>query len=208
MYCRFPNFRFRPSQSDALHVDLWHKGVNILRDGGTYSYAAPKEDIDYFMGSSSHNTCRFDDRDQMPRLGRFLYGPWLKVDDVAFTSEDDRQAWQAGYADVWRCSHQRTVESTENGWTITDNVDGPFKSMTLRWRLCAEFEWLLSDQGVCSDAASIHVSSETDPNDMGLSAEHESRFYLEKQPISVLIIRYSAGVKKVVTEIIFGEKLS
>jgi hypothetical protein len=208
MYCRFPNFRFRPSQSDALHVDLWREGVNILRDGGTYSYAAPKEDLDYFMGSSSHNTtCRFDDRDQMPKLGRFLFGPWLRADNVVFTSEGDRQVWQAGYTDLWRCSHQRTVESTEKGWIITDNVNGPFKSMTLRWRLCPEFEWQLSDGGVYSDTASIRVSSESDPSDMGLSAEHESRFYLEKQPISVLRVRYPAGAKRIVTKVSFGERV-
>jgi hypothetical protein len=36
---RAPTARFRPSHADALHVDLWWKGKNILRDGGTYAYA-------------------------------------------------------------------------------------------------------------------------------------------------------------------------
>ena len=35
---RYPRFRFRPSQADALHVDLWVAGHNVLRDAGTYSY--------------------------------------------------------------------------------------------------------------------------------------------------------------------------
>ncbi len=35
---RFARFRFRPSHADCLHLDLWHGGQNILRDGGTFSY--------------------------------------------------------------------------------------------------------------------------------------------------------------------------
>ena len=31
---RYPRFRFRPSQADALHVDLWAGGDNHLRDAG------------------------------------------------------------------------------------------------------------------------------------------------------------------------------
>ena len=29
------------------------------------------------QGLPSHNTIQFDDRDQMPRLSRFLFGSWL-----------------------------------------------------------------------------------------------------------------------------------
>ena len=29
---RYPRFRYRPSQADALHLDLWHLGRNLLRD--------------------------------------------------------------------------------------------------------------------------------------------------------------------------------
>jgi len=35
---RYPRFRFRPSHADVLHVDLWVDAVNVLRDGGTFSY--------------------------------------------------------------------------------------------------------------------------------------------------------------------------
>lgn len=201
MYCRFPNFRFRPSQSDALHVDLWHDGVNILRDGGTYSYAATEEELGYFMGVSSHNTCQFDDRDQMPKLGRFLYGSWLKADRVALTCDGDRQLWQAGYTDRWRCTHERTVESTENTWIVTDKVDGPFKNVTLRWRLCPEAQWRLRDGGVDSDVASINVSSDSESSELAMKVETESRIYFEKRPISVLTIRYPQGVSTIVTKI-------
>ena len=34
---RYPRFRFRPSQADALQVDPWLGGINHLRDAGSYS---------------------------------------------------------------------------------------------------------------------------------------------------------------------------
>ena len=61
-----------------MHVDLWLGGTNVLRDGGSYSYNISNEITKYYNGVSSHNSIQFDDRDQMPVLGRFLFGSWLK----------------------------------------------------------------------------------------------------------------------------------
>src|SRR3546814_21172555 len=82
---RYPLFRFRPSQADARHLDLWLGGRNLLRDAGSFSYA--EEDGVWFGGTSAHNSVEFDGRDQMPRLGRFLFGAWLKADGVEAVSE-------------------------------------------------------------------------------------------------------------------------
>jgi hypothetical protein len=38
--------------------------------------------LNYFAGTASHNTIQFDDRDQMPRVSRFLFGDWLKPDVI------------------------------------------------------------------------------------------------------------------------------
>ena len=53
---RYPRFRFRPSQADALHLDLWLDGVNLLRDAGSYSYNTEARWMTYFSGTVSHNT--------------------------------------------------------------------------------------------------------------------------------------------------------
>jgi len=81
LFFRYPRFQFRPVQSDLLHVDLWWKGRNVLKDGGTFSYNSTAEDLNYFGGVASHNTVQFGQRDQMPRLGRFLFGAWPKTLD-------------------------------------------------------------------------------------------------------------------------------
>ncbi|MGH8021487.1 MAG: heparinase II/III domain-containing protein, partial [Opitutaceae bacterium] len=53
---RYPRFRFRPGHADALHLDLWLSGENLLRDGGSYSYNSEAEWMSYFPGTASHNT--------------------------------------------------------------------------------------------------------------------------------------------------------
>ena len=73
---RLPNYRFRPAHADPLHFDLWHQGVNLLRDGGSYAYNASAADLSFFPGIASHNTVQFDGAEPMPRLGRFLWGDW------------------------------------------------------------------------------------------------------------------------------------
>jgi hypothetical protein len=66
--CAIRAFRFRPSQADALHLDFWLAGSNVLRDAGSYSYNTEPEWLNVFPGhNASHNTVQFDDRDQMPR---------------------------------------------------------------------------------------------------------------------------------------------
>jgi hypothetical protein len=64
-------------------VDLWVDVVMpVLRDAGTYSYNTEAQWIQYFGGTAGHNTVQFDDRDQMPRLSRFLIGEWLRTEQL------------------------------------------------------------------------------------------------------------------------------
>jgi len=97
---RYPRFRFRPSQADALHLDFWVSGENWLRDAGSFSYNTEQRWLNYFPGTVAHNTIQFDGRDQMPRLSRFLFGAWLRARDVEplFASTKEQHCG-AGYRD-------------------------------------------------------------------------------------------------------------
>ena len=63
----------RPSHADQLHVDLWHKGLNIALDPGTYRYAAEPPWENALSSTKAHNTLTINHRDQMLRAGRFLW---------------------------------------------------------------------------------------------------------------------------------------
>lgn len=134
---RFPRFRFRPSHADALHLDIWRRGDNILRDSGTYSYLVDDQTMAHFSGVTGHNTVQFDGRDQMPRLSRFLYGRWLSSKHLEPVDEldDGRLRWSAAYRDWMGAEHRRTVFLSDEDCRINDRVTGFKSSAVLRWHL-------------------------------------------------------------------------
>ena len=50
----------------------------------TVSYACNSNELDAFSGTQGHSTIQFDNRNQMPRLSRFLFGSWLKPSNIKF----------------------------------------------------------------------------------------------------------------------------
>lgn len=205
---RFPSPRFRPAQSDALHIDLWRDGVNILRDGGTYSYAVSDDESRYFVGTASHNTCQFDGRDQMPRLSRFLFGAWLKTEALSFDSACDRPSWSGAYTDYRGCHHSRTVSFRSGEWVVVDDLSGFEKNAVLRWRVCPDVEWSLHDHGIVSTLASLSCSSDSDFDRVELCTGWESRFYLSKTSLPVLEVELGPGHHRVITRIRLNQDVS
>ena len=183
---RAPTARFRPTHADALHLDLWWKGKNVLRDSGTYTYG----DHDAVAGTLSsvvgHNIGQFDDHDQMPRLGRFLYGSWVRVLGVpAITTSANEQSWAGSYTDVWGAQHKRTVTLKADALSVLDQVQGFKRKAVLRWRL-APGKWSQNATGCASTMVRISVESSVPIRRMSLGSGWESRHYLEKSPLPVL----------------------
>jgi hypothetical protein len=201
-YLRYPRFRFRPSQADALHLDLWLDGNNLLRDAGTYSYNESAQTTAYFNGTKAHNTIEFDNRDQMPRLGRFLFGDWLRTRAVTPVriQGDDVEA-MAAYEDSWHCRHQRTVRLSTDQCVVDDAFSGFGQQAVLRWRL-APGEWTLSGRDLHGNGITISISPSAAIADIALVGGEESRYYLEKSALPVLEVRM-AKPGSVTTRIIF-----
>jgi hypothetical protein len=138
---RYPRFRFRPSQADVLHVDLWVRGQALLRDAGTYSYNTEPRWMDYFGGVSGHNTVQFDGREQMPRLSRFLLGDWLKTTQLEpLASHSHGVQGGAGYRDAGGAQHHRQLQLEPGLLRVHDRVSGFRQGAVLRWRL-APGDW-------------------------------------------------------------------
>lgn len=185
---RYPRFKFRPSQADALHVDLWIHNQNVLRDAGTYTYNTDKKWLDYFPGTESHNTVQFDDRDQMPRLSRFLFGNWLKTSFLEpLQIKQDQVTFAAGYTDSQQAKHHRYMALNKTSLQVTDKVEGFHKKAVLRWRL-APGNWVLQDNTVTNGEHEIQVCSSAPIVRFELVTGWESRYYLEKTEIPVLEI--------------------
>jgi hypothetical protein len=185
---RYPKFRFRPSQADALHVDVWHNGRNILRDGGTYSYSADDSVRENFESCVAHNTIQFDSRDQMPRLGRFLFCHWLHTSAVDPINQSKAALESAaGYRDWKGVTHDRHVRLSPPTLVIIDSVQGFKRSAVLRWRLVPG-NWKLSGTTVSGAEFSLSVTASMPVVRCELVEGEESLHYLQRTPLPVLEI--------------------
>ena len=119
---RSPNYKFRPAHSDIFHLDIWSDGKNILRDGGSYSYNVDIKWTEYFSGTQSHNTVQFDGHDQMPRIGKFLFGSWIKINQIEpLVLKDDVATYAGEYVDYKGCRHMRSIQFTKDFLRVIDH---------------------------------------------------------------------------------------
>ncbi len=196
---RYPCFRFRPSQADALHLDFWHAGQNLLSDAGTYSYNA--QGSDWFGSTAAHNTVEFDGRDQMPRLSRFLFGEWLKADTVDPVATGNATiSAAAAYTDSKNARHKRHVTLSANSLTCTDTISGTFQNACMRWRLPTG-NWELAGQTLRSDDLIIEIEQQSDAKmSISLGKTRQSRYYhhVDEAPLlSVMLDRPTTIITKV-----------
>ncbi len=185
---RYPRFRFRPSQCDALHLDLWLGSENSLPDAGSYSYNCDSIWQNYFPGTAAHNTIQFDGDEQMPRLGRFLYGDWLLTNAIEpLKSEDDVDSFSAGYRDSKGRRHLRKMTLSASHLIVQDSISGFSKVAVLRWRLQpGKWELDTSQRRISGERLSIQITASVPIVRMEIREGWESRYYLEKSALPVL----------------------
>ena len=137
-FIRCGSHKDRPSQADNLHMDVWHKGENILQDAGSYKYNTTNELLRFFMGTESHNTVMIDDHDQMLKGGRFIWYHWTQERKVE-VKEDDTSFYFKGTIHAFKhlgknLYHTRTVIKQKGSaiWQVQDQVENLIGSRELR----------------------------------------------------------------------------
>lgn len=188
---RVPQFRFRPSHADALHVDLMVGGRNLLRDAGTYSYNDPAVPDGDFAATRFHNSISFDDADQMPRLSRFLFGDWLKAEHVEPVQDAaDGLAAAAAYRDPRGNRHERQVTLSDAGLLCRDRISGAFGNAVLRWHVPAG-DWRLEGNRLAGDGLTLVIEVEGAEAACALVEGVEARHYARLSPTHVLEVTVS-----------------
>ncbi|MCX8107548.1 MAG: heparinase II/III family protein, partial [Verrucomicrobiae bacterium] len=141
-------FLHRPSHADLLHVDLWWNGVNVAVDTGTYSYnAAPPWD-GALAETRFHNTVTVNEKDQMRRVGRFLWLPWTgaRPGKIRNSETGNVKLWRGSHAAYSRLGRpvilSRAVAWLKGlGWVVFDRVDASDTvPCALHWLLPASVE--------------------------------------------------------------------
>ena len=192
---RIPKFKFRPSQADPLHLDLWLDGTNILRDGGSFSYSLKSKYLSYFSGIKSHNSAEFDGREPMIKISRFLWGNWLDSNDQIISKDikSKNYYFESGYKFDYG-KHKRKVIFNKNlsKVEIIDSISKFKKKAILRWRLYPT-RWRLEGTILKSDFVNFSFSFDKKVHRIKLTEGYESCFYnqLRKIPIVELHIKDS-----------------
>ena len=184
---RCPKYKFRPSHADALHIDIWQDGINWIRDAGSFSYALNSHELDAFSGTQGHSTIQFDNKNQMPRLSRFLFGNWLTPSHLEFSKPDNRMS--VAYTSTKNNYHSRSVNKIEKGWRIQDEIRGKFKIAVLQWIL-KHSEWTIKGHVISNGKISLNISSNHDVS-LKLKNGFESLHYMSKVPVEILEIECS-----------------
>lgn len=127
-FIRCGRHKDRPSQADNLHMDVWHRGINVLADAGSYKYNTDADTLRYFMGTASHNTVMLDDYDQMQKGARFIWYNWSQSTSAAWQEDEDYYIFRgeiAAFAHVgYNILHAREIKKCKNAarWIVRDTV--------------------------------------------------------------------------------------
>jgi hypothetical protein len=127
-FIRCGNHQDRPSHADNLHLDVWIKGNNVLRDSGTYKYNTEKKYQDYFTGSIGHNTLLVANNSQMLKGNRFIWYYWSQALNASWTETENDYIFE-GTISAFRfinpkCAHTRIIKINKKKqvWEVTDEV--------------------------------------------------------------------------------------
>jgi hypothetical protein len=152
---RAVQFRSRPAHADQLHVDIWHKGVNIALDPGTFRYNAPPPWENGLAGTSVHNTLTINGQDQMTRAGKFLWLDWAQA-QVERCSPQEISAHHNGYRHLGLLHHRSLRPGDNSGWIIEDEIL-PLREVTEDCTVVVN--WLLPDWPFVLNPDSVTLKS-------------------------------------------------
>lgn len=127
-FVRAAHYRYRPSQADQLHVDIWWQGKNMALDAGTYSYYLSTRSQLNFSRSKIHNTVTVDHQDHMQQVSRFIWLPWSRATVTHEMLHENCCFWQGKhqiYHPITSSSvtHKRgIVQLGKEHWIILDSL--------------------------------------------------------------------------------------
>jgi hypothetical protein len=194
-------YRDRPGQCDAQHVDVWHRNDNILRDGGSFQYYHRDMSLkSLFYSVKSHNTFQVNEQEQMEKGPNFLWFNWPTVMDRRMS--DTELDSMIRFNTPFPYSHRRRVVHNSWGYTIEDSLvslsrSDHISSCVCRWRLSPRLQWSLLDSevvGTIEDQKVCRIKfSSKSPVSSLLAEGWESLYYGEKSKLPVVEVAVSGN---------------
>ncbi len=222
---RCHRYRNRPNQADMLHVDLWWRGVNLLRDSGTFTYHDPASRWErYFVSTAAHNTVRLGGVDQMIKGARFQWHSLIDARRHGRRATGDVEVWSGehrGYRRLpSRAIHGRAIVRCGDAcWIVVDDLRGRGReAIELFWHLhdaplqIADAGWRLATR---PGAVSFRIAASAAfsltayrGEDADRRAGWHSLYYGERTPAPTIVAETTAPLPvRIVTVIAFSESL-
>jgi hypothetical protein len=229
---RCHTYHDRVSHCDALHVDLWWRGQNILQDCGTYHYYIPgRPDIEaYFKGPAGQNTIEIDGTPALENVSRFLWLPWSRASVTDRNVDGSGLIWITGeHYDYdrrpWKVLHRRSLIALEpNAWIVVDDLIGNRQhEAVLRWHLLdapykimpgGDTVHLVTPKG---DAyVGVHMPYAPRPrlhvirgrNEHGAVQGFAAPYYGELQPVPTIEVAYDGPLQvRFLTAVCLGQRV-
>ncbi|MZQ74571.1 MAG: hypothetical protein GT589_00235 [Peptoclostridium sp.] len=170
------DYKSRPAHMDQLHIDIWHKGINVLCDSGTHSYASElgKE----LSSTIGHNVVKLPGIEQMNKRGAFLVTDWTKQDS-AFHSDSEfkgKMESKNGY------SHERIIRTFKKSYLIEDWVKGESKTCDFIFHTPCEVK--IKENGFVLFMDNNEIVSVKTEGDISIIESYRSLYYLRKEKIN------------------------
>lgn len=174
------DFKTRPSQMDQMHIDLWHMGVNILCDSGTYSYAT---DLGKKMAlTAAHNTVMIDNKEQMNKGGPFFIYEWTGAKEIKHNNNSflGTMISKNGY------EHTRSVKLINNNYIIEDSIEGNGSICFLRFHTPCKV--IITEKGLELLNEEKVIAKLYTVGNIKIKKSYRSLYYMKKEEISTIII--------------------
>lgn len=182
------DFKSRPAHMDQLHIDLWHNGVNIICDSGTYSYAT--EIGSELSSTTAHNTVKISDIEQMNKKGAFLVINWTKRKDVTY----DDKSFSGTMVSKNGYIHRRHISKTDYGYFISDEVSGNGDYCDLNFHTPCKVT--IKNRGIRLAENGKNICTIRTSGDIQVNKTYRSLYYLRKEKINGVSVRYKMANRK------------
>jgi len=199
---RCHSYQTRPGQFDALHLDIWYQGRNIIRDSGSYMYNCEPPWKHYFSGTAAHNTVTVDGENQMTRGERFILYDWLQAGTPTLLTNKQNIYFSGAHFGYKRLggdiTHFRSVALSDelNAWIIVDDITGNGShTVNLYWQITGNFLRFNEDAAIFESDGKrtfLEILSPTAftinyyNGEKKIPAGFLSLYYGEREPASVL----------------------
>jgi hypothetical protein len=188
---RCGSHKHRPSQADNLHIDVWKGSENVLIDGGTYKYNTTKEELNFFMGTGSHNTVILADENQMQRGGHFIWYHWTQSKSAELIESKEQITFSGEISCFYHLGkaiiHKRTVvlRNIDNAILVRDSIENLPKNT------------LVSQNWHINTEANQQVEIQTsDCEQTKTTPSHHSRYYGVKKESEIIKLSTSKSIIK------------